>query len=121
MEIIQIVIIVFGVFALSRAFLRFKDNNMGINSLLFWSVVWLAVIAVALNPFIFSSVAYRLGIATGMSFLVYASVIVLFYLVFRLYVSIENQNKTITKLVRQLAIRDAEKREPALGSKPKKR
>jgi hypothetical protein len=104
MEIIQVIIIIFAVFALSRAFLRFKDNKLNIRDFIFWVVLWLGVILISSIPNVISFVSGFFGIGRGIDLIVYASVILLFYLVFRLYVSIENQKREITLLVRKVSI-----------------
>ncbi|KYK25280.1 hypothetical protein AYK26_02250 [Euryarchaeota archaeon SM23-78] len=103
MEIIQILIIIFSLFALSRAFLRFKDNRLTKNEFIFWAVLWIAVIVVSIIPGITSTISPSLGITRGIDLIVYISIIVIFYLIFRLYVKIENMEKKITSIVRRIS------------------
>ena len=107
MEIIQILIFVFALFAWSRVLLRFRDAEMSLRGLFFWSGIWLIVILVDFFPQVMTLIANRLGLSPGSGIIVYISILVLFYLVFRIYVMIETQNQTVTKLVRQISIRDA--------------
>lgn len=104
MEIIQLIIIIFALFALSRAFLRFKDNALTIRDFIFWLVLWAGVIGVALLPNIISFGSNFLGIGRSVDLIVYLGMIGLFYLVFRLYVKVESQEKEITSIVRKVAI-----------------
>jgi hypothetical protein len=104
MEIIQIIIVIFALFALSRAFLRFKDNKLTKTEFLFWTLIWLAVIVFAFTPRLTSWVSSLLGIGRGVDLIIYLSIIVLFYLIFRLYVKMESIRKDITLLVRKFAI-----------------
>ena len=107
MEIIQIIIIIFAVFALSRAFLRFKDNKLNIRDFIFWLVLWLGVILISSIPNVMNFISGIFGIGRGIDLIVYASIILLFYLVFRLYVHIENQKKEITLLVRKISMENS--------------
>ena len=50
MELIQIIAILFALFALSRAMLRLKDKSMNAAQFVFWGVLWAAVIVVAIVP-----------------------------------------------------------------------
>jgi hypothetical protein len=110
MEIIQIVIVLFALFALSRALLRFKDNKLSKNEFLFWTAIWLAVIVVSFIPNITTQVSSLFGIGRGMDLIVYISVIILFYLIFRLYVKLEAVEKEVTLLVRKFALDTKEKK-----------
>jgi len=106
MEVIQIIITLFGLFALSRAVLRFKDNKLTRNELLFWMMIWIAVITIPLIPNLTSRVSNLFGIGRGMDMIVYISVVALFYLMFRLYVKVESVQKEITSVVRKISIGD---------------
>ncbi|PIN80532.1 hypothetical protein COV16_00750 [Candidatus Woesearchaeota archaeon CG10_big_fil_rev_8_21_14_0_10_34_8] len=117
MTIIQLVGIIFAIFALSRVFLRYKDKSISAFELIFWSIVWMGVVTVALFPDIFTSLSKLLGIGRGVDTLLYVGMIVLFYLMFRLYVKIEGQQKDITKLVREIAIEKQNNKNKKCGNK----
>ncbi|MBN2459185.1 DUF2304 family protein [Candidatus Woesearchaeota archaeon] len=104
MEIIQIIITVFALFALSRAVLRFKDNKLTKNELVFWMLIWIAVIIIPMIPNLTSRVSEMFGIGRGMDLVMYLSIVALFYLMFRLYVKVESVQKEITSVVRSIAI-----------------
>jgi small membrane protein len=101
---LQYIGIIFAIFALSRAFLRWKDKSISRGELFFWTLVWSSVVTVALFPGIFTWLSRMLGIGRGVDILLYGGMIVIFYLMFRLYVKIESQQRDITKLVRKLAL-----------------
>lgn len=104
--VLQIIGIVFAVFALSRAVLRYKDHSIKTNELIFWALIWGGVICVAVFPGIFVTLSKFLGIGRGVDTLVYTGMIILFYLLFRMYVKVESQQKEMTKLVREIAIQN---------------
>ncbi len=108
--ILQIIVVAFAVFAISRAFLRFKDRKIAAMSFGLWSALWIAAIVVILLPGTSFFFANLLGIQRGADFVVYISIIALFYLVFRLYVKIDNVEKEVTKLVREIAISKGKKK-----------
>lgn len=110
MAIIQILVILFVIFAWSRVFLRLRDNHISIGEFSFWSIIWIAVLVVTLFPGLTSMLSEFVGIGRGMDLVVYGSVVVLFYLMFRLYVKIDTQNKEVTKLVREMAIQNVKKK-----------
>lgn len=110
MEIIQILAIIFALFALSRAYLRFKDNRLTKNEFVFWALIWFVVIAIAIVPSILGIFSNILGIQRGMDLIMIISVVVLFYLIFRLYVQLEGVKREITALVRKEALENKNKK-----------
>ena len=109
--IIQVLIVLFALFAWSRAMLRLKGNNISIGEFSFWSILWIAVILIALFPGLIGDLSQIVGVGRAVDMVVYISIIVLFYLVFRLYVFVDSKNREITTLVRELAIRDAKQKD----------
>ena len=108
--LIQVLLVLFALFAWSRAFLRLKNKSMGIGGFAFWSIIWIAIILIGIFPSILYFPSLILGIGQGIDLAIYVSIILLFYLTFRVYVKIDAQNKEVTKLVREIAIRDARKK-----------
>lgn len=102
---IQIVLIVFLLFALSRVVLRFKGGQIGSGEAFFWGIVFTSAVLSILFPTELSSLAKSLGIGRGVDLLVYISLVVLFYLVFRIYVLLENIRHDITEVVRKIALK----------------
>lgn len=111
LTIIQILLILFAVFAWSRAFLRMRSKNISIGEFSFWSLIWSAVIIIGIVPEIISKLSAIVGIGRGTDLAIYVGIILLFYLMFRLYVKVDSQNREVTKLVREIAIRDAKNSE----------
>ena len=110
MQAIQVIIIIFDLFALSRAVLRFKDNKLTKNEFMFWILIWGAVIVISIIPSVISPISNIFGIARGMDLIVYLSIIILFYLIFRLYVKLESVEKEITLVVRRIALKNKPKK-----------
>lgn len=102
--LIQVLALAFAIFAVSRAVLRARDKKISIAELVFWITVWLALILVVMFPYLTNYLARVMGIGRGIDVVVYLSIGLLFYLIFRLYVKIEETQKSITLLVREIAI-----------------
>lgn len=107
--VVNVFIIVVALFAISRAFLRFKDRKIGSLGLLFWTVIWLLAVIFAFAPHGVSYLADLVGIQRGTDFVVYLSIILLFYMIFRMYVRFETLEQHITKLTRELALKNGRK------------
>src|SRR3989338_10633154 len=107
---LQWIAIIFALFALSRSILRFRDRQTNWKDFLLWSGIWVAVIIVSINPNITYYFAHALGINRGIDLIIYISIIVLFYLMFRLYIKIDKVEKSITLLTRSNAISHVKKK-----------
>ena len=117
---IQIIIVIFAIFALTRAILRIKKKDIRPMEFVFWSMLWIAVIIAVFFPGLVSIVANFLGISTGMGFLVYISILLLFYLVFRIYVKLDYFDQRLSKLIRELSIKEADEKKIGRKKKEKK-
>jgi len=103
--IIKVFIVVVALFAISRAFLRFKDRKVSFSGLVFWIALWTLAVVLAFAPYGFSYLADLVGIQRGTDFVVYLSIILLFYMIFRIYVKFEGIEQDLTKLTREIAMR----------------
>lgn len=110
MELIQLVLTAFLLFALSRVFLRFRDKKVSGGEFVFWTGLFLSAIVGVAFPDETSRVASLMGIGRGVDLIVYASIAALFYLVFRAYVLMEDIRHEITELVRKIAIENYKKK-----------
>jgi hypothetical protein len=102
---LQIVVVVFALFAWSRAMLRLRDREIAFSEFTFWTVIWAAVITTVLLPQTATVVSKFFGISRPIDLAVYVSILLLFYLVFRIYVNQDKQSQAITKLVREIAVK----------------
>lgn len=107
---IQLVLIIFLIFALSRVVLRFKGGVVSITGFIFWCSLFISAIAVVLIPDITSKIAHAAGIGRGVDAVVYTSIVLLFYLVFRIHIYLEDIKNDITSLVSKMALEEEKKR-----------
>lgn len=101
--IFKILILIFIAFAASRAFLRFKDKSLNILNLIFWIILWCVILIIVFKPQISDEFSYFLGIQHGTDAAFFFANLILFYLVFRLYVKIENVDRDITRLATNIS------------------
>lgn len=103
----QVIAIVFIFFFVSRLFWQKKKGQIKNEELLFWLVFWtLACIAILFIKQIDSFVASLGFSSSGISILFYVAVFILFYFIFRLRLRIERIEKNITKIVRDMALKN---------------
>jgi len=106
--IIQIIATVFLLFAAIKVIRKYKDKNFNVKELIFWLIIWLITGIVFWLPQTTSYLANLLGIGRGADLVIYSSIIIIFYLLFRIYVNLDKQQQEITKIVRHLAISETE-------------
>jgi hypothetical protein len=102
---IQIILLVFLFFALSRVILRLKDGSLTLGAFLFWFGIFVVAGVAVIDPDFTTFVADKIGIQRGTDVVIYLSLALLFYLVFRTNILLENLRSEITKVVREAAIK----------------
>jgi hypothetical protein len=124
MHAIQIVLICFAVFAMSRVLIRYRRGGMRMLDLGLWLLFWAAVFVVALLPDTTNLLARWLGVGRGVDTAMYLSLLMIFYLLFRSFAKIEDLDRQLTRVVRANALREMEEdlhatapERPSLGEK----
>lgn len=105
----QLLFTLFILFALSRAVLRFRESKISFLGLLGWTFLWLWVGIIIWIPGVTTHIAKILGIGRGADLIIYGSIITLFYLIFRIYVKLEDIERQITQLARKFALQNISK------------
>lgn len=104
---IQIVLVLFSFFALTRVYLRLREKVISPKTAFFWILIWIAALIGTLLPKTTTQIASIFGVGRGVDVIVYISLVLLFYLVFRIYVMIQDIRHEITSVIRKVALRDA--------------
>jgi hypothetical protein len=116
MHAIQIVLISFAVFAMSRVFLRYRRGGMRLLHLAMWLLFWVAVVVSVFHPDTTSWLAIKLGVGRGVDIAMYLSILTIFYLLFRSFGKLDDLDRQLTRVVRANAIREME--EELAGNEP---
>lgn len=103
---IQIVLILFVLFAIATALFRGRKKRGGV----LWTVFWLCVGVVVLVPGVTTRIAEFLGVGRGADLVLYGGMVLVFYILFRGFVRIEAMESTITKLVQHIALTNVTKK-----------
>lgn len=117
---IQLVLLVIILFALSRVILRAKEKMISPRLGIFWVFIWVAALIGILAPATTTRIASLFGVGRGVDIIVYISLTLLFYLVFRVYVAIEDLRHQITFLIRQIALQNSSQKPSRLSSSHKR-
>ena len=89
---------------------RFRKRQVPAWAAGLWILFWLAVGIVAWVPEITSRLADLLGIGRGADVVVYSSIVVIIALLFRVSIRLEQLDRAITTVTRELALRDREQK-----------
>ena len=106
MMLIQIVLLVFFLFAIAKVVGRWHAKELSLGALIMWLLFWLVAGIVVLMPNLTSYFAKLAGIGRGADLVVYVSLALLFFVVFRLMVTVERLKRDVTKLTRSVALDD---------------
>lgn len=84
---------------------RFRKRQVSAWVAGLWVLLWLAVGVVALIPELTNRLADFLGIGRGADVVVYTAIVVIIAMLFRVSVRLEQLDRAITKVTRELALR----------------
>jgi hypothetical protein len=103
-SLIQLVLVLFAAFAAARVLGRFRAGVIRLPECLLWMGLWAGVAIVVLDPNLTQRVARVLGVGRGVDAVFYLTIVVLFYLVFRVHMRMRGLEQQLTELVRKLAL-----------------
>ncbi|MES0341971.1 MAG: DUF2304 family protein [Candidatus Humimicrobiaceae bacterium] len=104
---IQIIAIIFAIFALTKVILRLRKRKLTINEFIFWASIWTILIVLSIFPDISNNIASFFGFGRGLDFFIVSSILIIFYLIFRIFVKLEELDSKIAKLTRNIALKQS--------------
>lgn len=108
--IIQVILIAIIAIIVWRLAVKLKTKEITAKQFGGWLLIWLAAAIIVAWPDVTVLIANSVGVGRGSDLVIYLSVIFLFYSIFRLLLRIEKLEKDLTKVVRQEAIKDYERK-----------
>jgi len=106
---IQLLGLALGLAAIHLTYIYYRRAQFTKRELVFWLLLWLGFIFIALFPKSVSPLTGYLGLTRIMDLIMIAAFVILFALVFHNYIINRQQQKKLEKLVRELALRDLDK------------
>lgn len=106
MSTIQIILLIIVLFILWRLYKRFTIKELTRREFIEWFLLWLAVGFLVIVPDSASYLANLVGVGRGSDLVIYLALLLAFYLLFRIFVRLERQERELTKIVRELALKD---------------
>lgn len=105
MTLVQFLIIALSILVLYRTILGFKRKRVTPKTFIFWLGLWIAVIILAILPQITDFLSEILGVGRGVDVAVYFSILLIFFLLYKIIVRLEKIEHEITEIVRQIALK----------------
>jgi hypothetical protein len=100
----QLLLLPFVLAALAKVIHSYNRRRMPMADFLFWILVWIGTASVIIFPDATSFLAHLLGIGRGADLIIYTSLLISFYLIFRLYLALARLEQAITEIVRAIAL-----------------
>lgn len=101
---IQILITLFSVLVIVKALGKFQKKEVHGKTVLLWSLFWMLVVFLIWRPDLTNYLAAFLQVTRGADAVFYLSIVVIFYLLFRIFAKLERIEGDITTLVRDIAL-----------------
>ncbi|MDO8425188.1 MAG: DUF2304 domain-containing protein [bacterium] len=102
----RLALLIVAILGIVHAVTRFRKRDIRPLELGLWAAIWVLVAVVAVVPEGTNRLADILGIGRGADVIVYGAVVVLAGLLFRMSVRLEQLDRAITKVTRELALRE---------------
>jgi len=102
--ILEIFVTVVGILAIFKSLVMLKKRKITVALSVFWILLWLLAIVAVDIPQVNSVVLSLLG--RDVSLLLFLNIILLYYISLWLYLRINKNKEEITKLVREIALKE---------------
>ena len=109
MMVIQFVLVIFFLFALFKVVNKFRASELKAWDAIGWAFFWIFAGVVILKPDTTYVLAGILGVGRGVDAIIYLTVAILFFLVFRIFIRLEKIERNLTKLTRQDSLKNVKK------------
>lgn len=107
----QIIAIILILIIFSRIVVRFRRKEISKKEFGIWTVFWLLALGVVLFLRQVDAFVRSIGIVgRGIDVIVYVSIALIFYLIFRIIVRLDKIEREITRVVRKVALDEADKK-----------
>lgn len=107
----QLLFSFFALFAIVSVYSKKRSGLLSIGATVFWIFFWLLTVVFVWWPDSTTILANKFGIGRGTDLVLYISLVVIFFLLFRLSVRLELINRDLTKVTRDRSLSEAQKRD----------
>ncbi|MFS8130970.1 MAG: DUF2304 family protein [Candidatus Dojkabacteria bacterium] len=107
----QLIIIILCAFLILRSIILFLRQKKGIREVILAIVIWGSFSLISLFPVLLQDFAHVLGFELGVNALLVVSTIIIFFILLRTLLRMDKMQNDITKLVRELALKEVKKKD----------
>ena len=110
--ILRIIVWIIGLLSISSLFSKYQKKEISLGSFLLWLLLWAGVIAgVTASPETDKIAVYLgLGRGRGAELALFAAILIILYLMFRLYLKISQVETQISEIVKNIALMNVKKK-----------
>ena len=108
LSIYQIILIIISSYFIFNRIVKVvrKEKNQSLFKLFLTLCIWGAVLIFSIFPSFSHSVSYVLGLGSNLNSLIFIGFIIIFIIIFKLITIIEEQERSITEIIRREALKD---------------
>ncbi|MEI7741563.1 MAG: DUF2304 domain-containing protein [bacterium] len=104
--LIQIIFSLSFAIALFTTWKRFREDAVRFAEACIWSLLWFAALLIVWWPGFVSFLAGKVGVGRGADLVIYSSIIIIFWLIFRVFVRLEAIERQTSALIRAEALHE---------------
>ena len=104
---LQIIITILVILSISLVIKKKLQNKLTFGQTSTWLIMWLIVLIVFWYPESTNYLASSLNIGRGADLIIYIAILIMFYMMFKMYLKMDKLNSDITKVVRKVGIEKA--------------
>lgn len=101
----KILAVVLAVIVVSKSYIDFRLRVESLPMFLFWAVTWTVIVIIALFPTTIDLVIAYFGRGTGVGTFLGMALVLLFFLVYRIYAKLGRLEQIVTKAIQETALR----------------
>lgn len=101
---IQIIITLVSLFIILKAITKLQKKEVHAQTFIVWALFWFGVIVLIWQPHLTDYLARFLQVTRGADAVFYLSLVIIFYMFFKLFIRLERIEQDITTLVREIAL-----------------
>ena len=102
--LIQIIVSIFLILIILKTLNRKKNKELSLKETIAWLIVWLGTGIIFWFPQQTDKISKILGVSRGADLITYLAIIILAYLIFKIFIHLDRIEKNITKLTRENAL-----------------
>lgn len=110
MSLSQLLLSTIIIFIIYKTAISFKRGNLSRNFTSIWILLWITVLFFIFEQNTLIRIAHFFGISRGVDLVIYLAVILIFYLIYKIFFILNQLNHKITEIIREMAVNNPKRR-----------